>query len=159
MDNFVNWVTFFCSVIVATIISLVTFFFDVKKHRQTLITQAVTVNRIEWISDVRKLIGDFLTVYIDGKSKEDLAKITMKVELYLRDKPDYNKMLYCMRACYEGSYSEAKAQELVKATQYVFQRVWARIKIEGGQSKGKDANIRALVDDYVGIALNDIQIP
>ena len=57
-----------------------------------------------------------------------------------------------MRVCYEDSYSEAKAQELVKATQYVFQRVWSRIKIEGGQSKGKDAHIKALVDDYVGIA-------
>lgn len=156
MNTPTDWITFFCSVIVAAIVSLATFLFDVKKHKESLITEAITANRIEWVTNVRELIGEFLCAYIDGKSKQDLIKLIMKVKLFLRDKPDYNKLVECMNDCCEGTFSQEKADKLIQVAQYVFQRVWVRIKIEGGQSQHQDSKVREMVDKYVGVALRDL---
>lgn len=149
MTGWENWVTFLCSVIIATIISLVTFFYDVRKHRQSTITQAITANRIEWISQVRTLVGDFICAYIDGKPQNELRKLKIRVQLFCRDKQDYNKMLDCMERCCHTPYKEELCSELISATQYVLQRVWVRMKIEGGQNAKSDSNIREQIDFYI----------
>lgn len=149
MGDFVNWTTFLCSVVVATIISLATFIVDIRRHKRDVITQSITANRIEWISDVRNLISEFLNAYIDKKSRNDLIKLMGKIRLYFHNESAYYQDFFtCMKACCEEPYSETRAEELIQKAQAILKSAWIRIKIEGEQRKEDDLKIRKLVDDY-----------
>ena len=145
-----NLITFLCSVVIATIISLATFFMDMRKHKQDTITQSITTNRIEWISNVRTLMSEFLCAYIDKRPKEDLVKLMCKVRLYFYDEStNYSDFYACMKKCCENPYSEENAEELIQKTQIILKGPWVRIKIEGGQSKEDNLRIKKLVDEYM----------
>ena len=119
MGDLINWMTFLCSVIVATIISLATFLVNIKSHKQDVITQSITVNRIEWISDVRNLFSEFLYAYIDKKSKDDLVKLMGKIRLFFHNESAYYQDFFtCMKKCCEEPYSEERAEELEKEIEY-----------------------------------------
>ena len=148
MENFIDWITFLCSVVIASIISLITYFTNLKKHKDDVITQAITVNRIEWIANVRKLIGEFLSAYMTGKSKKELNMLRMQIELYIRKNSDYSRFSSALKKCCDEDYTEDNLNELIEASQTVLHRVWRRIKIEGGQSKKDDERIRKLIDEY-----------
>lgn len=148
MGNLSSWITFFCSVIVATIISLATFFSDIRKHKQDLIAQAITANRIEWITNVRKLVGDFLSAYVSKRSQEDLTVIRIQIELYLCKNRYYNRLSLLLKDCCDGTYSLEKVEKVIEEAQIVLQRAWRRIKIEGGQNKKDDQYITEAVDEY-----------
>ena len=142
--------TFLCSVIVATIISLATFLVNIKSHKQDVITQSITVNRIEWISDVRNLFSEFLYAYIDKKSKDDLVKLMGKIRLFFHNESAYYQDFFtCMKKCCEEPYSEERAEEFIQKAQVILKSAWIRIKIEGGQRKEDDLKIRELVDEYI----------
>lgn len=148
MENFIDWTTFFCSVIVASAISLATYFTDIRKHKEDIVTQAITVNRIEWITNVRKLIGEFLSAYMIEKPEKELNILRMQIELYIRNNEDYRELSLALENCCKKDYSEDNLNELIKASQIVLQRVWRRIKVEGGQRKKDDERMRKLIDEY-----------
>lgn len=150
MDNFVNWMTFICSVIVATIISLATFLVDINRHKRDVIAQSITSHRIEWISDVRNLISKFLYAYIDKQPSDNLIKLMGKIRLYFHNESDYYQDFFaCMRKCCKEPYSEERAEELIQKAQAILKSAWIRIKIEGGQRKEDDLKIRKLVNEYI----------
>ena len=150
LGDFINWTTFLCSIIVATIISLATFFVDIGRHKQDVITQSITANRINWISDVRNLISEFLFAYIDGRPKNDLVKLLGKIRLYFHNESAYYQDFFAfMGQCCNEPYSDERADDLIQKSQIILKAAWVRIKIEGGQSKDDDLRIRKLVDEYM----------
>ena len=113
LGDFINWTTFLCSIIVATIISLATFFVDIRRHKQDVITQSITANRINWISDVRNLISEFLFAYIDGRPKNDLVKLLGKIRLYFHNESAYYQDFFAfMGQCCNEPYSDERADDL-----------------------------------------------
>lgn len=150
MGDFINWATFFCSIIVATVISLATFLVDIRRHKQDSITQSITANRINWISNVRTLISEFLYAYIEEQSKKDLIKLMGKIRLYFHNESAYYQDFFaCLKKCCEEPYSEEQADELIQQSQIILKSAWVRIKVEGGQSKEDDLRIRELVEEYM----------
>lgn len=143
-----HMITFICSVVIATLISLATFLFEIQKHKQNLITHTLTTNRLQWIADVRALLNEFLCAYIDQKPEKELRKLKAHIELFLVDKPTYQELTPCMENCCSHSYTEESYKKLIIASQNVLQEVWIRIKIEGGQNKATDEKIQKMVEDY-----------
>ena len=156
MNGFIDWTTFFFSVVAAAVASWVALILDAQKHKRDVVTQAITSNRMEWIAQVRNLIGEFLCAYINKEPKENLLKLMFKIELYLRQNgsADYEHLITCMERCYNQPYmnsdgnSRAACDELVHAAQTVLHNTWIRIKIEGGQSAKKDDSIRKQIEKY-----------
>lgn len=150
MDTVSNWITFFCSTLVATFISLLTFYFDIVKHKKDLIAQAITSNRIDWIMQMRTLVAEFICAYIDQRPTNELQKIKIQIQLMCRHKVDYDKILECIDTCCKDTENVgANCDALIEVTQYVLQKVWVRIKIEGGQTAKDEIKIRKQVDDWV----------
>ena len=155
-----NWMTVIFSSIIATLISAGTLIHSVIKHNKDSIVNSITLNRIEWIGQVRDLVSQFLCAYIDKESESDLRKKALKVELMTRNKSginDYSPMLKSLKACcedasldYNTDSMEANVEQMVLSTQYVLSRVWTRIKLVGGQNKKKDNKIREKVNDLCG---------
>lgn len=149
MESFSNALTLLCSVVIATAISLASFLYETRKHRQTLMTQAVTANRIAWISEVRILLINFLLCYIDKEPQANLNKIRIKIRLYFHNEGYYKSFFSCLKKCCEEPYSEQTKEELIKETQSILKSAWTRIKIEGGQQKKDDLRVRKLVKNYL----------
>lgn len=150
MENWEGIITLICSVIIATLISATTLIFEIRRHKQSSIIQAITENRIDWIVSVRNLISDFICAYIDGASSKELTKIMIKTQLFFRNKEDYNRVLLLMEKCCVTPYlsEPCYCQQLVAETQTLLHRVWIRIKIESGQSKELDNLVRKKVNNF-----------
>lgn len=100
MLSFIDVGTFVCSVVIATLISLLTFIVEIRKYKRDLVLQAITANRINWIAEVRTLLTRFLHIYMDGSvgtaNTNELKKLLVELRLYFHNQlysNDYNDFL------------------------------------------------------------------
>ena len=154
-----DWITVIFSGIIATLISVGTLIHNIIKHHNDSIVNSITLNRIEWIGQVRELVSQFLCAYIDKEDENNLRKIALKVELMTRNKGDSNDylpILESLQECIDTSSTnnekirKTNIRNVVYSTQYVLYRVWTRIRVEGGMNKKKDYKIRDKVNEVCG---------
>ena len=136
------------ALIIATTITSVTtllvlIFNTLTSNRKTL-TDAVTMNRMHWIEEVRSLMYEFIVEYMKPScSQEKLSRIKAKIDLYIRfDSPAYrvleNELNNCLKHKYED---ESQYQDYMEACQKTLNDVWVRIKIEAGMDRKKNRDV------------------
>lgn len=117
--------------------------FNVKKE---IIANTVAADRMEWIAQVRNLIGDFLEKYIRQDGENELKIIKAKIDLYIvYGKGPYIDFEKKMNYCIQNKYTDSDYRELVTLSQKVLNDVWRRRKIESGISIREEKQIVNLV--------------
>ena len=139
MDNCLctgaNWSN--AAAIMTAVAALLTVVFTTLINKRKLAMQGFAVHRIDWIKEVRQMIGDFACEYIKGeeKDKEKMFAIQTRIGLFMRqNEEDYHKLLAHMTLCRENAYNELDYELLMLYSTYVLNRVWRRMMLEG---KGK----------------------
>lgn len=153
-----DWITLIFSVVIATAISGATLVHNIVKHNKDSVLHSITLNRIEWIKQIRELVAQFLCAYIDKEPESVLRKVKVRIELLVHNNysDDYSHLVKALEECCKNAASAYSKEttdltnEVVLATQYSLYRVWTRMKIEGGQSKKKDQTIRKHVEEICG---------
>lgn len=135
MDNMTTLIASLIAAAVSLISVLINIFLTIRKNR----SEYVTKNRMQWIKEVRSLLGKFLDLYIDGKEKNKLLKVKNKICLYLRDGViSYDNLIQQIDLCIANGYNDLDCHKLVKCSQVVLNEVWVRIKRETGVGKTVD---------------------
>ncbi len=130
--------------IVAIVLSSLSFVLSaigIYQARRNLILNSITQNRIVWISEVRKLLVEFIEFYKEG-NKEKLKIQMYKIELYMRRGViSYDNLAKAMENCCNTDYCEGNCQQLIFCAQDVLSSVWIRMKREAGMRKREDEQL------------------
>jgi len=150
-----DWITLIFSVVIATAISGATLVHNIVKHNKDSVLHSITLNRIEWIKQMRELVAQFLCAYIDKEPESVLRKVKVRIELLVRNNysDDYSHLVKALEECCKTAYSKETTDltnEVVLATQYSLYCAWTRMKIESGQRKKKNQTIRKHVEEICG---------
>ena len=138
MDNIVSIITIFLS-IMAFFISI----YNLVLTRRKVITEFVSVNRIDWIKDVRELMFNFAECYYDRQSKDKLRMCKTKIDLYTRmNDPAYNDLNDILEKCIQNEFNKDDYNKLIIECQKVLGAPWARMKDESGISSRQDKKMR-----------------
>ena len=145
---------------VTILISIATIIVTMRIDKWRLATKIITENRIEWIKQVRSMLGDFACEYVKGERKDNhkLWELKTRVELFMRrDAADYCKLLKQMELCYIQEYSFDNYEMFMYCSTYVLNRAWKRIVIEGkGMVMRSDPHIAKLVNESTKSLLGQI---
>lgn len=121
---------------VVSVLSLITNIFLTKKQIES---EYISKNRMDWIKNVRCLLGNFLELYIDGAQKNELEKIRNKILLYFRENVNsYEKVAEQLDLCINSDYDKDNVKELIICSQNMLSEVWIRIKRENGMDEKVD---------------------
>ncbi len=147
-----------CSVAVALVAAVFSFISAWRFHKHNsreLAVAAITSNRMNWIADVRKLLIHFCEQYrVDSSDTEKLSEIRTSLLLYVRyDRKElYGELIDELDYCcsHSNSFCEDEYKRLVILSQYTLAQVWARVRIEGGESSlENEPDIRKKIDERV----------
>lgn len=123
------------------IISILTFLISKRKNTNEIITK----NRLDWISQVRTLLQEFLKEYINNEPKANLLITRNKIALYFREGVvSYSKLLNQIDRCIEYGYDKENCDKLISEGQNVFSEVWIRMKREAGINEKTDKKYEML---------------
>ena len=136
------------ALIIATTITSVTtllvLIFNTLTSNRKMLTDAVTMNRMRWIEEVRSLMHEFIVEYMKPScSQSKLARIKAKIDLYIRfDSPAYSALEEELDNCLKRKYEdESQYRDYMKACQKTLNDVWVRIKIEAGMDRAKNRDV------------------
>ena len=94
----------------AFVLSVFNFFHS----KRTLMTTVVTQQRIEWLENVRTVVAQFISAYLQTDDGNEIREKKMRVELYLNS---YNKqhqpLLNAMDMCMANMQNSEKKIEYV----------------------------------------------
>lgn len=127
--------------IIATIVSIL----SLSLSKRQLVNTTITNNRIEWINSVRKLVHEFIAIYIDDNTDNVLKKksLSANIKLYVRDDAVfYGNFIYVLEKCTANSFNELDYNNLIRATQDMLADVWNRMKREAGISQYSERRLR-----------------
>ena len=111
-------------------LSLFTLIFTVIFNDKQSVLQTVTANRMDWIQQVRELLGNFAHAYRTHNA-EDMADIEAKLELFMRrDIKEYQYVLNHLKRCIKNEYNENDYEKLLSLSSYTLARAWQRIKVD-----------------------------
>jgi hypothetical protein len=110
------------------------------------VASEISAQRIEWIKDVRKLIFEFIEVYLYFDSNQnELFKIKCKIDLYIKfdykclgdiseNDTSYVKFERALINCINNQESDKKIKlnELIDVSQKILGEPWKIIKSEVG---------------------------
>ena len=137
MENYINVISITISVFALFISAINTYI-----SKKNLLANTIAENRMDWIVQVRNLVGLFLEKYIKQESKFELSIVKSKIDLYIiYDKPSYSAFEHKLSYCIENPYTESDYKELVELSQKVLNDVWVRIKMESGISRWEEKTI------------------
>lgn len=128
----------------AFLTSIISIIVTLHNHQKQVKTETITRNRIDWIKDVRLLVMEFLTIYIDDSLSENqrnqkLILTKNKICLYLRKEvTSYQNLVNALNVCIDNKYDTDKCNYLIEKTQEVLSEVWIRTKMEAGITKRED---------------------
>lgn len=110
---------------------------ELREYNKNRLANNVSVNRIDWIKDVRKLIFDFIEeLYNDNNNETKLLIIKSHIELYCNKKnPDQVDLLTQLSICIDNKTSK-NIESLLNISEKVLSNAWIALKMEVGQ----DAN-------------------
>ena len=126
------WLPIFISFI-SLIISLLGFFLN----RRTLLTEVISKQRIEWISNLRVAIAEFVSAYLNKGNDPVFMDKKAGVMLFLNSKNDEHKQLLdAIKDCSINDKDKVmNVDKIVLAGQFVINRSWKRMKREAGIDK------------------------
>ncbi len=103
---------------------------------------------MDWIKNVRGLLGNFLELYIDGAQKNELEKIRNKILLYFRENVNsYEKVAEQLDLCINSVYNKDNVNKLIICSQNMLSEVWIRIKRENGMDEKIDKKFEKMFKD------------
>ena len=153
ISNVISMVTAFAALI-GVILSAVS-------TRQQIAAQTITSNRMDWIKEVRELLKEFVTEYVrkENADYQKMRELKGKVELYLKEgEEDYDILVRQMDYCCTFPYSEEGYFLLIRSSQYVLNRTWQRLALEGkGKLLRSNRLIRKKVDSATEIDYQNIK--
>ncbi len=130
---------------VVSVLSLITNIFLTKKQIES---EYISKNRMDWIKNVRGLLGNFLELYIDGTQKNELEKIRNKILLYFRENVNsYEKVAEQLDLCINSVYNKDNVNKLIICSQNMLSEVWIRIKRENGMDEKIDKKFEKMFKD------------
>lgn len=137
MENFEKIVP-----IIVSMLALVVSAINAYNGKREVLANTIAENRMDWIAQVRSLIGEFIEKYIKRDDELELAIVKSKIDLYIV----YNSEWYAefekkMEYCVKNPYTETDYKELVILSQKVINNVWTRIKLESGISRSEERRI------------------
>lgn len=151
--DIVEMITILTSLL-ALIISLLTYFLTRKK----LITETITKNRINWITEVRSYCAEFIgELTKDSPDLQNMKELKIKIMLYgrrgLGEKGPYdslfNNISKAINIVEQSNTTETKEQiisVLIGSSQAVLNDVWWRMKREVGITKKTDKKIEKEIE-------------
>ena len=125
--------------------------YSVYQVKRKLIADAITLNRIEWIANVRSLLMEFIRIYrSNGTVKEDMEILLCNVKLYMNSHNSYYSNLFkIMQKCIDDDlYIQGNMDEFIKASQSVLNMTWVRMKLEAGITKEVENKLEVKVKEY-----------
>ncbi|SBW02751.1 hypothetical protein KL86CLO1_11691 [uncultured Eubacteriales bacterium] len=129
-DNQLSILTIIVSGI-AVLISL----FSAWISRRSIITNAISSNRIEWIAIVRNLIRDFVKEYSGGSNIPVLTNIYSELVLYFNPNGEvYAGLVNAMKKAILEGYTAQNHWNILNCGQAVLDSSWKRMKRESGMS-------------------------
>ena len=139
-------------------LSLFTLAYTVMSNEKQAILQTVTVNRMNWIQEVRELLANFAHAYRTHNA-EDMADIEAKLELFMRrDVKEYQYVLNHLKHCIKHEYNESDYEKLLSLSSYTLARAWQRIKVDARKyrftDKAADQIITKQVQPLLDIAMS-----
>lgn len=130
-----------------------------RNSKRAVIAEAITKNRMAWIEEVRNLLSDFIAAYMQGDRNDETRLLKARIELYCSDGGEYSPMLESLHACCQDpGFDEKHCQALVESAQKVLNRVWIRIKAEGGITKKKEERIIKETDELLALKSDEVSI-
>lgn len=107
---------------------------ELREYHKNRLANNVSVNRIDWIKDVRKLIFDFIEeLYNDNSNEAKLLIIKSHIELYCNKKnPDQVELLNQLSSCIDNKTSK-NIESLLNISEKVLSNAWIALKMEVGQ--------------------------
>ncbi len=133
-------------------------YFSAKKQ---MFAETISRNRIQWISTVRKLLTEFINLYISSASAQKLRKKYYQISFYLNTvHEDHERLsdnllrLIDCRECNKQCYSKKIINKTVKIGQRVLSTAWERMKSETGHTIYKEKQARRIMKKYKLLDLN-----
>ncbi|MBQ9492659.1 MAG: hypothetical protein IJR54_02870 [Oscillibacter sp.] len=112
------------------VVSLLTLVYTIISNDKQSVLQSVTANRMDWIQQVRSLLGDFAHAYRTHNT-ENMADIEARLELFMRrDVKEYQYVLNHLKHCIKHEYNENDYEKLLSLSSYTLSRAWQRIKVD-----------------------------
>lgn len=139
--------------------SLIISIYTIHLSKRKNVNEYVTQSRIKWISEVRKLLTDFLIEYTSPNCQHDqLLKLKISIDLYLTySNSMYDQVIteldYCIKNKFDGNESTLK--RITTAFQIPLNAVWRNIKNESGKKIEKENN--ELKQKYFDLVKKTIQ--
>ena len=120
---------------IAAAVAVIAAVFQLVVNNKKQAIEAVTVNHLEWINNVRAILNDFISEYVkrDDANKTKLLELACRFQLFTRKtNSDYSKLTSLLTECSksENEFCEAQLEELITCSQEVLNSVWTRVKIE-----------------------------
>lgn len=127
----IAWITTILSLL-ALIISILGFFLN----KRTLLTEVITKQRIEWISNVRASITTFVSACLYEECEAAMLEAKARVELYLnQNNTEHLLLIEAMDNCIAvRENAKANINQVILAGQFVMNQSWKRMKRESGMS-------------------------
>lgn len=111
-------------------------------QKKAVSTQTISINRVQWIKDVRNLLFEFIKEYITKANKRKLYYIRCKISLYMRKGVDsYEGLLNALDKCVNEKANDQNCQNLINEAQIVLADVWKRMKREAMITEKLDKKI------------------
>ena len=122
-------------------IALFIAFYTAWISRRSVIANSISAQRIEWIGEVRNLIGDFASEYRNNPTnKNHLIELYTRIVLYFNpNSPDYIGIVDSMKACIDcREYSIDLYWNVISHGQTLLDISWRRMKREAGVSYDRE---------------------
>ncbi len=116
--------------------------------QRNLITETISVNRVNWISSVRKLIYNFLCEYKGERRSNELIKIYTEITLYCNPKHNtYSNLIESMKKCILSQrYDDSLYWAVLENGQCVLDASWVRMKFEAGITHSGESKIPKILE-------------
>ena len=135
------------SAVVAVIVSV----FSLVESKRKLVLNAITANRIIWISEVREAVQEFLTEYLaQNDDKARLRETRVKIELYISGSETNTAFANNLEKCSLSPFSENDYKKFVESAQDVLNGTWRRMKREAGISFSFDNRLARKMEKEMG---------
>lgn len=136
--------------VLAILLSMISLITSVIFSKKQIESEYITKNRMDWIKEVRALLGVFLELYTDGAPKNELEKIRAKIMLYFRENvKSYASVVEQLDECINSeTYDKNNADRLVICSQRMLAEVWVRVKRESGMDKKVDDKFEKMFKNY-----------
>ena len=114
----------------SAILALFTLGYTVISNHKQSVLQFITAHRMESLSQIRQLLGDFAHFY-RTHNQEEMMDIEARLELFIRrDIPEGQYFLNYLKHCIKSEYCEDDYEKLLSLSSFILARRWQRLKID-----------------------------